>query len=365
MIRILPFLLGMLLVTCAPSSAPVISPAKDQLFPLAGDVAGSQIVVAWKGASGSAPDLDRTREDALAKAQQLAEALVADPSLFDRLAREESDGPGAERNGNLGSWSDGALVPELNEAFTGLQIGQISAEPVASDFGWHLLRRDPLCVPHYGFEAFYIAFKGSEETPATVSRTRQEAEKMAQKVARDFSPTTFDKLARKYNDFAAGALPPEVFTPLDQAPPQLMNAFATLDFGAVMGPIELPVGFGFFRRIHLEKRAGAHILISFVEARSAKPEMMRTRAEADVLIAELLKKLEENPTRFQELAKQESDAPDAEKGGVLEPWYRGSMEPEFEGALDQLTEGQISRQAIETRYGYHIIRRDKIQNPCD
>lgn len=336
----------------------------DQSFAVSGDFAGSHIMVTWQGASGAPAELVRTPDEALARAQELAAVLQTDPGLFEQLARDESDAPDAVSAGRLRPWKEGELVPELNQAFADLKIGQISPKPIASPFGWHILRRDPLCVPHYGYESFYVAFKGSDLAPAGVTRDRVAARQIAEQIAPQLKPGNFAALAHKYNDYADGPLPLEVSTQWDSLPPDMLARIAALDFDGVTGPVELPVGFAFFRRIQLQQRAASHILISFMEAPSAKTSISRERAEARTIIKQLLAQLAADPHSFEALAREFSDAPDAVNGGQLKTWFRGRMEPQFELALDSLAEGQITTSAVETVYGFHLIRRDPVESPC-
>ena len=57
---------------------------------------------------------------------------------FDQLARRYSEGPEAREGGELGWFSQGSLVGELDRAAFTLQDGQAS-EPIESPAGWHLL----------------------------------------------------------------------------------------------------------------------------------------------------------------------------------------------------------------------------------
>lgn len=83
---------------------------------------------------------------ARAKAKQAAETVLVrlrdTPGRFETLAREHSACPSAANGGRLGQQSRGDLVPEIETFVMALDDGQISPVPVASRYGYHVLRRD-------------------------------------------------------------------------------------------------------------------------------------------------------------------------------------------------------------------------------
>jgi peptidyl-prolyl cis-trans isomerase SurA len=60
-------------------------------------------------------------------------------SKFEDMARINSEDPSSARGGELGWLSPGDTVPEFEQAFAKLPIGEVS-QPVRSPFGWHLIR---------------------------------------------------------------------------------------------------------------------------------------------------------------------------------------------------------------------------------
>jgi len=63
---------------------------------------------------------------------------------FSALAKEFSEDPGSkDQGGELGFAKTGAFVPEFEKAiFEVLQVGQITHEPVKSDFGYHIIKKE-------------------------------------------------------------------------------------------------------------------------------------------------------------------------------------------------------------------------------
>ncbi|MFZ2620412.1 MAG: peptidylprolyl isomerase [Alphaproteobacteria bacterium] len=72
-----------------------------------------------------------------AEAENLAK--IANPSNFAQLAREKSKDPNASNGGDLGWFRKEAMVPEFAEAAFKATAGSVSAEPVQTQFGWHVV----------------------------------------------------------------------------------------------------------------------------------------------------------------------------------------------------------------------------------
>lgn len=79
------------------------------------------------------------------------------------------------------------------------------------------------------------------------------------------------------------------------------------------------------------------------------------RLDAEMVIAMLTKE----PDTFAELARTHSACPSGELGGSLGQVTTGQTTPEFEKALLAMRPGEVSREPVETRYGFHIIRLDR------
>ena len=74
-----------------------------------------------------------------------AEAL-ADPRGFARLAAAHSDCGSRAAGGTLGQIGPGDTVPEFEAALRDLSEGEITAEPVLSRNGWHVVRMDAVAA---------------------------------------------------------------------------------------------------------------------------------------------------------------------------------------------------------------------------
>jgi peptidyl-prolyl cis-trans isomerase D len=100
-----------------------------------------------------------------------------------------------------------------------------------------------------------------------------------------------------------------------------------------------------------EERQASHILIT-VKAGASQAEQDAAKAKAE----SLLQQVEQNPGKFAELAKKNSQDPgSAANGGDLGFFGRGMMVKPFEDATFALKVGEIS-QLVKSDFGYHIIK---------
>ncbi len=328
-----------------------------QMFSDPNQFAGSHILIAYAGAMRADSGVVRTKEEALTKANELIAQLKADPSKFEELARENSDGPSGPDGGDLGSWPKGQMVPEFDTAIEALDVDAISETAVETMFGYHVMRRNDASAAHYGAEGFIIGVSGLQGVPPTVTRDSASAATLVDEIKAKINGDNFDELATEYNDFAEGKMFIGAFKDGDPVSPEIMSAIQALSFDEAGGPIELPVGYAFIKRVKLEQRAGAHILIAYQGAMRADVEITRTKEEAKAEAERILAMAKDNPDNFAELAKEHSDGPSSLNGGDLGVWFRGAMVPAFDEALDTMETGDITDAPIETDFGYHIIIR--------
>jgi peptidyl-prolyl cis-trans isomerase C len=59
---------------------------------------------------------------------------------FAALAKERSTGPSGPNGGDLGYFTTDQMVPEFSQAAFALEPGKHSAEPVQTQFGWHVIK---------------------------------------------------------------------------------------------------------------------------------------------------------------------------------------------------------------------------------
>ncbi|AMO25089.1 peptidylprolyl isomerase [Ramlibacter solisilvae] len=89
----------------------------------------------------------RTRH-ILVEEEAQAKKIIADlkkGAKFDDLAKKQSKDPGsAQKGGDLDWATPSSFVPEFAQAMVKLNKGQVTQEPVKSNFGWHVIRVDEI-----------------------------------------------------------------------------------------------------------------------------------------------------------------------------------------------------------------------------
>ena len=86
-----------------------------------------------------------------ARAKELHAEIAADGGKFAALAQEHSiDSGSSGQGGDLGWVNPDALVPEYGAALAATEPGNLAAEPVKTQFGWHIIyvaEKRPVAVP--------------------------------------------------------------------------------------------------------------------------------------------------------------------------------------------------------------------------
>ena len=104
-----------------------------------------------------------------------------------------------------------------------------------------------------------------------------------------------------------------------------------------------------------EQRSARHILFKTSEGDSE--DVLSEKYQQAEQVLELARAGED----FAELAQQYSEGPTGPKGGDLGTFSRGRLVKPFEDAVFSLTEGEISDAVVETQFGFHIIKLEKIE----
>ncbi|MCP4603929.1 MAG: hypothetical protein GY847_25975 [Proteobacteria bacterium] len=170
-------------------------------FPFIDDqvtLSASHILIAYKGALRASISVTRTKGEALSMAKE-AFNKIKEGADFSAVAKEYSDCPSRDAGGNLGTFRAASMVPQFSKAVLALEEGQVS-EPVTSPSGYHIIKR-------YELEKVYtrhilVMHNGIKKKPPEINRTKKEARKLIEEVAREIRKPKADFviLANKYSD---------------------------------------------------------------------------------------------------------------------------------------------------------------------
>ena len=200
-----------------------------------------------------------------------------------------------------------------------------------------------------------IAYKGARSPVQNIFYDKTGAKEVAAKLANlaRRKGVSFSELIKQFSD-----MPQQSKLPLLSVKNNLsefLRPAMQLKVGQVSDPVDSPYGFLIFNRIKVDAIRASHILISYKG--SLRSETNRDRRDARKLAEKILKELKSGRD-FADMARKHSDGPSGPKGGDLGRFERGQMVPEFDQAVFGLEEGAIS-EVVETKFGYHIIKRTK------
>lgn len=73
-------------------------------------------------------------------AMEILAKIERGETCFEDAAKEYSSCPSKENGGSLGDFGKGQMVPEFDAAVFNMEIGEITKQPVKTQFGYHLIR---------------------------------------------------------------------------------------------------------------------------------------------------------------------------------------------------------------------------------
>ncbi|MDY0308418.1 MAG: peptidylprolyl isomerase [Castellaniella sp.] len=88
-----------------------------------------------------------------AKAQDLIKSIKAKKTSFEAAAKKDSIDTGSGKNGGELGWGPSSnYVPEFAQAVDSMKKGELSAKPVQTQFGWHVIQVEdvrPIAFPSF------------------------------------------------------------------------------------------------------------------------------------------------------------------------------------------------------------------------
>ena len=91
----------------------------------------------------NAPKEEYKARHILVKTEDEAKEIIKslkDGADFEKLAKEKSIGPSGPNGGDLGWFTATTMVPEFADAVAKLKKGDITDQPVKTQFGWHVIK---------------------------------------------------------------------------------------------------------------------------------------------------------------------------------------------------------------------------------
>lgn len=105
-------------------------------------VSASHILVSVQADAANPMETEKRFAEAKTKIQSIAEEITSGKTAFEKAAAKNPDDT-KFKDGSLGTFTRGQMVPEFDKAVFALPKGKLS-EPVRTAFGWHLIRVDKL-----------------------------------------------------------------------------------------------------------------------------------------------------------------------------------------------------------------------------
>ena len=107
--------------------------------------AGEKIVSAVNVTDAEAKEYYEANKDNILvdteeKALELLAKINAGEISFEDAAKENSSCPSGQNGGSLGEFGRGQMVPEFDKAVFEMEVGTVSAAPVKTQFGYHLIK---------------------------------------------------------------------------------------------------------------------------------------------------------------------------------------------------------------------------------
>jgi parvulin-like peptidyl-prolyl isomerase len=305
----------------------------------------------------------RSRAEAHALAEHVAEQAAADPTRFSDLARRHSeDLPSRDEGGALGNYAAIQLSPwpQVLDALSALKAGQTS-KVVETAYGFHVFYRSQppreeassgahVVIGHDRARWLSIYARGPRP-----SRTREQALALANDVWREAQahPERFGELVHRYSEhrdaIAGGDFGAWSTREASPFPPRTKR-LGELAVGQVGTPVETHLGFEIIQRTPARARSQYRAaMLAFPVATNPANAPVDPSPE---LRAEALHRAEAALRRLRE-GQRSLDGPDI---GV-EQWEEGRANPELTRALAQLQPGQITPEPVDTEFGFVIAQR--------
>jgi hypothetical protein len=309
------------------------------------------------------PPATRSRAEALALAQKLAQTARAQNNFRELATRYSEDPVTRTGGGSLGGVVATHLSgwPEVLDAISTLRPGDVS-DVVATEYGFHVLaRQTPPPERSLSGAHIVIAYADAPWIEMTARRrparrTRAEAFELAARIAERARarPDEFARLAAEHSDHADAVRGGDLGTWSIREPsgyPREIEVLSQLEIAEISEPIDTQFGVQLLQRTHnvpRERYAATQIHLGFMRKRpdadpASKAAMLKHANEIAAAITR-------DGARFLDFQRKLC-CPD-----VVE-MIQGRELPQLELALAKLSPGQVAARPIETATEFLIPRR--------
>lgn len=316
----------------------------------------------WKSV---APPATRSREEALARARDIAEAAKQRPERFAELASLYSeDITNREHGGSLGGLRASQLLfwPQVLDAFAALRPGEVS-DPVETRFGFHIFLRQPapaeqtvsgrhIVISHDRTLWSRMATCKDELPP----RTREQALQLATEIFQRLQahPESFADAVQRYSDDCDAAVGGDFgsWSSREVAPfERRLEVLRSLAVGEVAPPRETHVGFEIIVRTpeRPRQRLAARLLSINFDPWVAESDP-KSRQGALRTALEAARELEAHPARLEELQSRYCCAGPA-------VWKEGREPPSLGAVLAALKPGEIASRPLRVPGAYVVAQK--------
>ncbi len=208
------------------------------------------IIISYKNAERPLPNTKyETKDSAFRVAQNILKQVKENPEKFGELAVKYSEGMEARDSGKVRPFRTNRrmMMPELENAIVKLNIGEVS-DIIETAFGFFILKRiEVVHPPKYAASHILISYKGAQRAGPDIIRTKEEAKKLAEEVARKAmdNPGQFGELAKQYSDDPSNKDRAGDLGTWEKGMmvSEFQNAVEKLKEGEVSGPVESPFGY--------------------------------------------------------------------------------------------------------------------------
>jgi hypothetical protein len=308
------------------------------------------------------PAPQRSREQALALAQEVAATAAGDPDGFAQLARHYSeDLPSRDEGGALGSLAMSQLSawPQVLDAFAAIRPGQTS-NVVETYYGFHIFRRrEP--PPERALSGSHIVIGHDQAEWLKVQargplpqRSRGQALALADEVYRQAAaqPERFAELVERFSENRDALLAGDFGSWSTHEPnpfPARLRRLEQLPVGGVGAPVETHLGFEIIQRTEARQRLpvamrAARLLFDPGAPKSSERSKALVLAQAEALA----RRYAAAPATF--------GAPGELPTAPLQ-WPSGRGVPGVELQLAGLALGEVGATPVQAEFSFQISQR--------